>query len=67
MAKYLESRAVHLNAYQDYVEKSSDIASHICWILTNIAFMDNVDNAAVLEYFNRRFADLRNRGNYVKK
>ena len=67
MSKYLESKAVHLNAYQEYVEMSSDIVSHICWILEHVAFMENVDNAAVLEYFNRRFADLRNRGNYVKK
>ena len=66
MGKYLTSKAVHLNAYQEYVEMSSDITSHICWILANVAFMENIDHAAVLEYFNRRFADLRNRGNYVK-
>ena len=67
MSKYLQSKGVHLNAHQEYVEMSSDITSHICWILANIAFMENIDHAAVLEYFNRRFADLRNRGNYVPK
>ena len=67
MAKFLNSAAVHLNSSQEYVEMASDITAHICWILTNIAFMENVDSAAVLHYFSNRFADLRNRGNYERK
>ena len=64
MRKFLESKTVHLNQSQEFVEISSDIVAHICHILTTVASMTNVDDGAVSDYFNQRFADLRNRKNY---
>ena len=64
MRVFQDTTGVHLNSYQDYVEHSSDIVHHICWILTHEALMENVDHGDMLDYFNKRFADLRNRRNY---
>ena len=62
--KFLDSNTVHLNQSQEFVEISSDIVAHICHILSTVASMTNVDEGAVSDYFNQRFADLRNRKNY---
>jgi hypothetical protein len=67
MKIFLTSVKIHLSAKSNYVEISSDIVASICKILTNVCFMENVDNGIMSEYFNRRVADLRNRRNYEAK
>ena len=67
MSHWLQTQGVHLNNYQEYVELASDIVNHICWILQHVALMENVDHGDMMDYFNRRFADLRNRRNYIIK
>ena len=59
MEPFLKSSKFHLTSNILYVEISSDIVSEICKILTNVCGMENVDNAVMAEYFNRRVADLR--------
>ena len=63
---FLTSVSIHLTSNSSYVEISSDIVSEICKILTNCG-MENVDHGVMFDYFNRRFADLRNRRNYEAK
>ena len=67
MKTFLESVKVHLSANADYVQIAADIVATTCNILRKCCFMENVDNGVFSEYFNRRFADLRNRRNYEAK
>jgi hypothetical protein len=66
LEEFLTSTGIHLTSNSTYVEISSDIVSAICKILTNCG-MENVDHGVMFDYFNRRFADLRNRRNYEAK
>jgi len=67
LRKFLDSNTCHLNQSQEFVEISADICSHICNILSQVAGMVNVDEGAIADYFNQRFADLRNRKNFIAK
>ena len=67
MKPFLDSSFQHLNQNADYIEMSSDIIEYICYLLKNVAVMNNVDSGAMADYFHRRFADLRNRKNYTAK
>jgi hypothetical protein len=67
MKSFLDSSFQHLNQNVEYIEMSSDIIEYICYLLRNVAVMNNVDSGAMAEYFHRRFADLRNRKNYTEK
>lgn len=64
MEVFLESSNVHLTSSAQYNEVSCNISACICSMLTNLCSMENVDNGILHDYFNRRFADIRNRRNY---
>ena len=67
MKVFLNSAFFHLNQNAEYVAISSEIVDFICYLLQNVAVMENVDSGTMADYFNRRFADLRNRKNYNEK
>ena len=56
---------VNLKGVYGYQLLSADIVAHICDILANYCHMENVDVGSNAEYFDTRFADTRNRRNYV--
>jgi len=67
MKEFLESVGMILTANPIYNELAADICAEICDILTDVCFMENVDQGILTDYFNKRFADLRNRRNYEVK
>jgi hypothetical protein len=67
MKEFLESVGMILTANPIYNELTADICAEICDILANVCFMENVDPGILTDYFNKRFADLRNRRNYEAK
>ena len=67
MEIFLTSVRIHLTANNSYQEISSNIVADICKVLTDVCFMENVDNGVMSDYFNRRVADLRNRRNFFNK
>ena len=67
MEEFLKSSKIHLTSSSAYNKVSSDLVANICNLLTNICFMENVDNGVLSDYFNRRVADIRNRRNYTAR
>jgi hypothetical protein len=62
---YLAMSGINLKAIPEYCLLAADIVAHICDILKNECQMENVDVGSMSEYFHMRFADTRNRLNYV--
>lgn len=67
MEEFLNSATVHLTNSPEFNDHSAHIVARICNILEQNCHMENVDNSVLSCYFNKRFADIRNRKNYVKK
>ena len=65
MEPFIKSSKVHLTSSSAYNAISCGIIASICNLLSTVCFMENVDTGVFAEYFNRRFADLRNRRNYT--
>ena len=64
---FLTADKIHLGTNGNYREVAADIVAEICVILTNVCFMENVEHGVFSDYFNKRFADIRNRRNYERK
>ncbi len=57
MEIFLTSVRIHLTSNNAYQEVSSNIVADICKVLTDVCFMENVDNGVMSDYFNRRVAE----------
>jgi hypothetical protein len=62
---YLNMPSVNLKHVPGYQLLSADIVAHLVDLLRNHCGMENVRHGSVAEYFDVRFADTRNRKNYV--
>lgn len=67
MDVFLTSEKIHLGTNGNYKEVSADIVAEICDILQKDCSMENVEHGVLSDYFNKRFADIRNRRNYERK
>jgi hypothetical protein len=62
---FLAMSGENLKAIPEYCLLAADIVAHICDILKNECQMENIDVGCMSDYFHKRFADTRNRLNYV--
>jgi hypothetical protein len=62
---FLKMSGINLKAIPEYCLLAADIVAHICDILKNECQMENVDVGSMSDYFHMRFADTRNRLNYI--
>ncbi len=64
---YLDMSGENLKTIPKYCLLAAYIVAHICDILKNECQMENVDVGSMSDYFHIRFADTRNRINYVSE
>ncbi len=62
---FVKMSGENLKAISKYCFLAADIVAHICDIIKNECQMENVDVGSMSDYFHMRFADTRNRLNYV--
>ena len=63
--RFLNTKSEHLGIIADYLDISAKVCSNIFDILKNDCQVVEIDVGILTDYFNERFADVRNQNNYA--
>ena len=67
LSPFLKMVNIHLDNISEYIEISAEVISQIAKILKIECKISNLEYSELADYFHKRFADFRNRQNYVAK